>query len=129
MAMTDTIANTPTTMPTSAPTGRPCDVVFILVLVGKEVGVAGELVMLIYTEPDVVTELKVVEAGIEAVLVVFPYPPVVVVNKCVVSHSSQAEVAKLPIARISVMGHCANRHGPTRLAIAPCPDTPQMHAV
>jgi hypothetical protein len=103
--------------------------VLVLVFVGKEVGVAGELVMLIFAGPDVVTELKVVERGMKAVLVVFPYPPEVVVTKCVFSHSSQTEVAKFPNAKISVTGHCANRHGPARLPIAPCPDLPQMHAV
>lgn len=85
--------------------------------------------MLISPGLDVVTELKVVEAGIKAVLVALPIPPAVVVNKCVLSHSSQAEVAKFPMARISVTGHCASRQGPTRLAIAPCPDVPQMHDV
>jgi hypothetical protein len=127
--MKHTIANAPTPIPTSAPTGRPCEDFPVLVLVGNEVCVAGELVMLITPGLDVVTELKVVEAGMKAVLVALPIPPAVVVNKCVLSHSSQAEVAKFPMARISVTGHCASRQGPTRLAIAPCPDVPQMHDV
>jgi hypothetical protein len=117
--MKHTIANAPTPIPTSAPTGRPSEDFPVLVLVGNEVCVAGELVMLISPGLDVVTELKVVEAGMKAVLV----------NKCVLSHSSQAEVAKFPMARISVTGHCASRQGPTTLAIAPCPDAPQMHDV
>jgi hypothetical protein len=47
--MTDTIANapTPTPIPTRAPIDRPCEGVLVFVLVGKEVGIVGELVMLI----------------------------------------------------------------------------------
>jgi hypothetical protein len=77
----------------------------------------------------VIIELKVVEAGLTALLVAFSSPPAVVVNVCVLNQLSHAEVAKFPIARISVIGHDTSRHGPTRLAIAPCPDAPQMHDV
>lgn len=77
----------------------------------------------------VVIELKVVEAGPTALLVAFPSPPAVVVNVCVLNQLSHAEVAKFPMARISVIGHVASRHGPARLAIALCPDAPQMHDV
>lgn len=77
----------------------------------------------------VIIELKVVEAGLTVLLIAFPSPPTVVVNVCVLNQLSHAEVAMFPIARISVIGHDASRHGPTRLAIAPCPDVPQMHEV
>lgn len=116
-------------MPTSAPTGRACEAVAVLVFVGKEVGREGELVMLISPGLDVVEELKVVEDGLTALLVAFPIPPVVGVMVCVLSQLSQAEVAKLPMARISVIGHAANKQGPTRLAIAPCPEVPQIQEV
>jgi hypothetical protein len=33
------------------------------------------------------------------------------------------------MAKISVTGHFASKHGPTRLATTPCPDLPQAHAV
>jgi len=77
----------------------------------------------------VIIELKVVEAGLTVLLVAFSSPPAVVVNVCVLNQLSHREVATFPIARISVIGHDASRHGPTRLAIAPCPDVPQMHEV
>jgi hypothetical protein len=44
------------------------------------------LAMLISPELEVVTELKVAEAGMNPVLVALPGPPVVVINKCLLSH-------------------------------------------
>jgi hypothetical protein len=58
-----------------------------------EVGIEGELVMLISPGLEVVTELKVVEVGPIALPVAFPSPPEVGVNVCVLNQLSQAEVA------------------------------------
>jgi hypothetical protein len=68
----------------------------------------------------VVTELNVVDAGVEVELVEFANPPeVVIAVKWVIDHWLQAEVAMAPTAAISLKGQLENRHGATWLASAP----------
>lgn len=76
-------ANVPTPMPTSVPTERPGEAVLVLVLVlNADVGVVGELIIVIGV---LVTELKVVDAGVEAGPVEFATPEVVVTVKAFVA--------------------------------------------
>jgi hypothetical protein len=64
----------------------------------------------------VVGKEVVIEGGF-VILDAYPVSLAVVVNKCVLCHELQREVAMPPMARICVIGHDENRHGPTRLAI------------
>jgi hypothetical protein len=118
-------------MPTSAPTERLGDVVTELVLVAAngDVGAVGELVMLICPALALVVKLNDVDEGKEEVAVAGLCPTPVVLNVCVLSHSSQAENPKFPMANICVKGQRVIRHDPAAVPICARPEGPHTHAV